>query len=81
MPANQPIDLLASEVEQARNALIEAAGTKPKAWWTTDDLRSASRGRWRGTVFMIALDELLSEKKLEASPRWRIRLRTHGPVA
>jgi hypothetical protein len=81
MPANTAIDALASEVEEARKALIEAAETRPKSWWTADDLRSASKGRWRGTVFMIALDELLSEKKLETNPRWRIRLRLEGPVA
>jgi hypothetical protein len=74
------MDTLASEVEDARSALIEAASTKPKSWWTADDLRLASKGRWRGTVFMIALDELLSEKRLEANPRWRIRLHTDGPA-
>jgi len=74
------MNTLTSEVEDARNALIEAASTKPKSWWTTDDLRSASHGRWRGTVFMIALDELLSEGKLEANPRWRIRLHLESPT-
>jgi len=80
MPSDIAMDTLASEVEDARNALVEAAKTKPRSWWTADELRSASKGRWRGTVFMIALDELLSEKKFEANPRWRIRLRTDGPT-
>jgi hypothetical protein len=79
MPDNA-IDNLASEVDEARRALVATARTKPRTWWTTDDLRSASQGRWRGTVFMIALDELLSEKTLEANPRWRIRLREGSPA-
>lgn len=75
MSPNPALNALASEVEDARKAVMEAAGAKPTSWWTADDLRTAAKGHWRGTVFMIALDELLSENKLEASPRWRIRIR------
>jgi hypothetical protein len=75
MSANMPTGSLAAEVDDARRGLIEAAETQPEHWWTTDELLAAAKRRWRGPVFMIALDELLSAHKLETNSRWRVRLR------
>lgn len=74
-----PPDTLASEVEDARRVLLATARTRPSDWWTADELLGATNRRWRGTVFMIALDELLSEHELETNSSWQIKALLDNP--
>lgn len=63
---------LASEVDGARHALLEAALTRPGHAWTVDDLVHIAHGSWRDTVVMIALDQLLTDKALQADAQWHV---------
>lgn len=74
MPEETALASLASEVDDARGALLDAARTKPGAWWHAEDLIHAAKGQWRDAVVMIALDELIGDSTLEADPRWKVRL-------
>jgi hypothetical protein len=67
---------LASEVEGARDSLLNAARRKPTYPWSADELVKAARGNWRETVVMIALDQLLEQGLLHADSEWRVRVRT-----
>jgi hypothetical protein len=70
MAQDSQLATLASEVEDAREALLEAAQTNPPKLWTADELLAATKKRWRDTVMMIALDELISHRQLEVDKRW-----------
>ena len=73
MSEENTLAALASEVEHARDALLEAAKKEPDRWWTASELATKARD-WSGSVVMIALDDLLETHALEADPRWRVRL-------
>lgn len=65
---------LASEVEDAQQALLAAARTDPSKVWRADDLVLALHNQWRESVVMIALDQLISDKDFEVDSRWHIRV-------
>jgi len=69
---------LASEVEDAREALLAAArdATKedPEGSFAIGYLVSRVKGEWRDAVVMIALERLLKDHELVADSRWRVRL-------
>lgn len=65
---------MASEVEEAQHALLAAAQSEPDKVWRADDLVRELRDQWRESVVMIALDQLITDKRLDVDSRWNIRL-------
>lgn len=66
---------MASEVENARDALERAARTDADRWWTIQALvEEAHEDSRRPTMVMIALDQLLDADVLQTNPDWLVRL-------
>lgn len=65
---------LATAVDEAGRALLEAARSDPEHWFTEEDLVRQARGAWSSSEFMLALYELVDRRLLERDARFRVRL-------
>jgi hypothetical protein len=71
---------LAEEVEAARAALVEIAGSEPDRWWTARELRDRCQNGWAPAAVMIALNRLVAEGRFERDGRFRVRLLSQAHV-
>lgn len=65
---------LASQVAEAREALLAIARGEPAKWWTATELRCQVQSGWPAGTITVALSRLLTEHLLEQDARRRVRV-------
>jgi hypothetical protein len=73
MPGDIPLDEIAEDVQEARDALLRTVNEHPTHAWRPRELMSASKGTLSNTVVSIAFWSLVEAGDLEVDEQLVVR--------
>jgi len=59
MKRNPAAERLASEIAEARDALLDTVRSDPKRWWVVYQLKDQARNGWSASIMNMALARLI----------------------